>query len=489
MDEPDLQTLLHEGIAAAKAAQAESDLADKSQPGRLRRLGTAKTSQRERARQLLLRVTELDETNITAWLWLSTVLESLDEKQVCLENVLTIDPNNKAARTGLARLDQLAHSSPPPPPRQDQAVHQIQPAPPPLEENRKVPPWESFPPPPPTREKKETTSKTSRASGIACPFCRRTISAMATSCSHCHLPLVVNCPVCGTEVDVEKSACTRCGQPLGNYRHKLKYFVGLATASQQQQRYVEALKAWQAVEIIKPDYPDLHFHLGQVQMGLGREDRAMQSLQRALKENPNDMETYYVLGEILRQRGEIEEAYPYYLKITELDPKHGLAWLRLGQLYEQARRQKDALQAYQRAAKLIAPGSAESQQIRQQLQILQPSLPEAMMTGWSELIRQMSGPVLVCLLAILLDSGLRPWWIGWSGWLGLLLAVLGAFLWVSADSLPRNPLICQLLGQKEGLASMDSRWPVAFVGLFCWFFAFVLIVMPIGQSFPEPPDL
>jgi tetratricopeptide (TPR) repeat protein len=288
-------------------------------------------------------------------------------------------------------------------------------------------------------------------------------------------------------VDVEKSTCPHCGQPIGDYRHKLKYFVELAAASQAEQRYEGVLKAWQAVETIKPDYPDLHLHLGQAQLGLGREDRATLSLQRALKENPKAAEAYYALGEMLRQRGEIEGAYSHYLKITQLDPRHGLAWLRLGQLYEQARRQKDALQAYQQAAKLLEAGSAESQQIRQQLRVLQPALPERMMTGWAELIRQMSGPVLVCLLAVLLDSGLRPWWIGWSGWLGLLLAVLGAFLWVSGDSLPRNPLICQLLDQ-EGL-SADLRGPLAWAGLVCWFLAFILIALPIGQSFPEPPSL
>ncbi|MCL4297202.1 MAG: tetratricopeptide repeat protein [Anaerolineae bacterium] len=474
MDEPDLQTLLREGIAAAKAAQAEAAPVDKSQSSRIQRIGAAKTSQRERARQLLLQVTELDETNIAAWLWLSTVLDSLDEKQVCLENVLTLAPDNKAARAGLARLEQMARSAPPKP-----------------EPSKIVPPPPEQPrlqPSPARREEKRTVSKAPQAGGILCPFCRQTISAVATTCSHCRLPLVVTCPACGTEVDVEKPACTRCGQTMGDYRHKLKYFVELATASQEQQRYEEALKAWQAVEAIKPDHPDLHLHLAQAQIGLGREDRATRSLQRALKENPNSTEVYYTLGEMLRQRGEIEEAYTHYLKVTRLDPRHGRAWLRLGQLYEQARRGKDALQAYQRAAKVLETGSAESRQVRQQLQALQPSLPEAMMTGWSELIRQMSGPVLVCLLALLLDSGLRPWWFGWSGWLGLLLAFMGAFLWVSADSLPRNPLICQLLG-REGLETTGLRGPIAFFGLFCWVLAFALIIMPIGQSFPEPPNL
>jgi len=64
-------------------------------------IAAAKTGQKETARNLLTRVVEQDERNLTAWLWLSGVVESLDDKQVCLENVLALDPENQAARQGL----------------------------------------------------------------------------------------------------------------------------------------------------------------------------------------------------------------------------------------------------------------------------------------------------------------------------------------------------------------------------------------------------
>jgi|GEM_PF-712666 len=471
MPEPDLQALLRAGITAAKAGQ------------------------REQARQSLLRVIEQDEASIPAWLWLSTVLDDREERRICLENVLTLDPDNTHARAGLLRLDQPAQEDRKP------ETHSTLPAVAGQAANRSLPP--PVDPPLQVEPKPSVTSSQLRSSrytrlhprppapstpppGNGCPFCRKPISATATLCPHCQLPLVMNCPACGAETDVEQPACPRCGQAMGNYRRKVSYFSSLAAAYQANNHPEDSLKAWQAVQTLEPDYPDLHFYLGKAQMGLGREDRATNSLQRALKENPKSTQAHYALAEMLRLRGEIEEAYPYYLKITQLDPKHGLAWLRLGQLYEQARRSKDALQAYQRAAKLLETGTMESQQVRQQLHLLQPALPEAMMTGWSELIRQMSGPVLVGLFAVLLDSGLWPWWIDWSGWLGLLLTLLGAFLWVSGDSLPRNPLICQLVGQ-AGLAETDLRQPLALFGLFCWLFAFALIVMPIGQSWPEPP--
>ncbi|MFN8458363.1 MAG: tetratricopeptide repeat protein [Anaerolineae bacterium] len=450
--EPDLQKLLNEGIAAARAGQ------------------------KEQAQQLLLQVTDIDETNLLAWLWLSGVVKTRSEQEICLENVLTIDPQHQVALHALARLRQQplpAKAVPPAPPSEPPTS----PSPSPARHYQRVTPTAA-----------PQSQASAKAAQVSCPFCRKPASTIATVCPHCKLPLSVTCPACGAETDVEQKSCAACHQSLGNYHRPVEFFSGLGLAYQENERYEDALKAWQAVEIVEPDYPDLYLHLGETQVGLGRLDRATRSFEQALKANPDSSRVHYAVGEVLRQRGEIEQAYPHYLKVTTLDPKHGLAWLRLGQLYEQARRSKDATQAYQRAAKLLETGSAESLQVRQQLAVLRPSLPEGMMTGWAELTRQMSGPVVVCLLAVLVDSGLRPWWISWSGWVALLVAVLGAFLWVSGDSLPRNPLICQLVGQ-QGLSATAMRWPIAFFGLFCWLFAFILIMMPIGQTWPEPPNL
>ncbi len=477
MPEPDLQTLLREGIAAAKAAQQEPPPQNTAAPSRLRRLGMPKTSQREHARQLLLQVTELDETNITAWLWLSTVMDSVEEKQVCLENVLTLDPDNKAARTGLIRLDQLARSAPPR--REPPATTQAPPNP-----AKAAPQVEVSPAWPP---EKIVATKPQKASGIACPFCQQSISALATVCAHCQLPLVMTCPACGAEVDVERKSCSRCHQTMGNYQQRVPYFAGLAAAYQKAKRFEDTLKAWQAVETLQPDYPQLQLRLGEAQLGVGRPDRATLNFERAVEEEPDSPEIHFALAELLRQRGETQAAFTHLLKVTALDPQHGLAWLRLGQLYEGARRRQEASQAYRRAATLLSPDSAESRQALQQLAQYQTRLPAAMATGWSEFLRQMTGPVFICVLAALLDAGLRPWWIHWSGWLALFLAPLGALLWISGTSLPRNPFICLLLGEK-GVPSTGLRLFLAVVGAGCWLLALVLILLPLGhQSLPEAP--
>jgi len=64
-------------------------------------IAAAKAGRNETARRLLTQVVEQGVNNVTAWLWLSGVVDSLDDKQVCLENVLELDPGNQAARKGL----------------------------------------------------------------------------------------------------------------------------------------------------------------------------------------------------------------------------------------------------------------------------------------------------------------------------------------------------------------------------------------------------
>jgi Flp pilus assembly protein TadD len=77
---PDTTELLQQGIALAKAGR------------------------RDEARTVLMQVVEQDERNESAWLWLSGVVDSDDDKAVALENVLTLNPNNEWARRGLQML-------------------------------------------------------------------------------------------------------------------------------------------------------------------------------------------------------------------------------------------------------------------------------------------------------------------------------------------------------------------------------------------------
>ena len=63
-----------------------------------------KNGEREKGRQFLEKAISLDEKNEYAWLWLTAVVSSAEEKHICLDNVLAINPTNKSARKGLAKL-------------------------------------------------------------------------------------------------------------------------------------------------------------------------------------------------------------------------------------------------------------------------------------------------------------------------------------------------------------------------------------------------
>lgn len=59
---------------------------------------------KEEARTLLLKATELDDHHEQAWMWLSAVVESAEDQMICLENVLAINPSNADAQRGLDML-------------------------------------------------------------------------------------------------------------------------------------------------------------------------------------------------------------------------------------------------------------------------------------------------------------------------------------------------------------------------------------------------
>src|SRR5438270_7079901 len=61
----------------------------------------AKRGDKVQARALLTQVVESDPRSEEAWMWLSGVVSDPQEQQICLENVLVINPQNQQALKGL----------------------------------------------------------------------------------------------------------------------------------------------------------------------------------------------------------------------------------------------------------------------------------------------------------------------------------------------------------------------------------------------------
>ncbi len=112
-----------------------------------------KGGDKQRGRELLAEVLEADRTNEQAWLWLTQTNISHEEKMKSLNQVLRINPNNQAAKDGLAKLQGkglLGKAAP--------------------------------------------TSKPSNPDTMACPYCAETIKAEATVCRFCNRDLITGEP-------------------------------------------------------------------------------------------------------------------------------------------------------------------------------------------------------------------------------------------------------------------------------------------------------
>jgi hypothetical protein len=67
-------------------------------------INAIRAGNREEGRQILEEVLETDESNEDVWLWLSSVVDTDEDREICLENVLALNPDNVVAQKGLEAL-------------------------------------------------------------------------------------------------------------------------------------------------------------------------------------------------------------------------------------------------------------------------------------------------------------------------------------------------------------------------------------------------
>jgi tetratricopeptide (TPR) repeat protein len=212
-----------------------------------------RTAQREQAQKLLLKVTELDQTHADAWLWLSRVADDTNDEIACLEHALSIQPQHPTAQKRLAQLQ---------------------------------PPDDGF----------------------QCPFCQEPMEQSLSVCPHCRTPLVMECPDCGQLLDVEINPCSSCGYNMGDYRLGSVYFTLLAMAYQEQHRLGKALETLRIAERLNSDQPDLYRQMGEVLAEFGEPAEAIEVLEKAVEQEPDQMGPYMALGRVLQREGQWEHA-------------------------------------------------------------------------------------------------------------------------------------------------------------------------------------
>jgi len=428
-----------------------------------RGIAAARAGRTQEAFQALLQVTELDERNEQAWLWLSGVVESFEDRRVCLENALAINPDNAHARAGLLWLDQQA------------------------------------PTPPATQER--------------CPRCGTPVSPFGTMCPECGQVLIVACPACEQYFDVRETSCPECGQFLGNFCDGARYHLALAQAYLERQRYTLAQETATRAEAEAPGDPQVLEEVAALHEEMGHSDLAIATYERAIERAPGNAALYAHLGAIYRQRAMPTEARTMYkmaaerakddpvilfelaqlyveedgatleaLKLLEqvvqLEPGRAQVHLLLGDVCLSRQQRSQAIQHYERAYELTSSDSRIGREARLKLGKCRPFLPERQAQGWGETLRRTSGLMLIPALAALANAGLVPWQISLAAWGGLAAASAGAYLWVCATDVPRNPAMCAVFGQ-AGVKGLRQQVSVGIPGVLLWTGALGFILLKV----------
>ena len=104
-------------------------------------------------------------------------------------------------------------------------------------------------------------------------------------------------------------------------------------------------------ELLKefPNSVTLYNILGAANHGLGKLEEAAEAFQKALSINPNNHDAYSNLGNILRDIGKLEEAVDACLKAISLKPDYAEAYYNMGNAFKDQGKQEDAIEAYKRA--------------------------------------------------------------------------------------------------------------------------------------------
>jgi len=119
-----------------------------------------------------------------------------------------------------------------------------------------------------------------------------------------------------------------------------------------RRQYGQAERVCRQIIAARPANSDAHNILGVSLAALGNSKEAIETLNRAIRLNPNAASYHANLGEVLRQAGELQEAMKSLETAVKLDPQNAQALNNLGIIHYELRKFKDAIDYYRRALEI-----------------------------------------------------------------------------------------------------------------------------------------
>ena len=118
-----------------------------------------------------------------------------------------------------------------------------------------------------------------------------------------------------------------------------------------------AEKCFKKAVKLNPNYVEAYNNLGNILQLQGKNDEAVGYLGKAIEIEPNFSQAYYNLGNALKQLGEIDDAFASYQKAIAINPDLAEAYANLGSIQQQRGRAEAALEYYNKAIQLNPDGA------------------------------------------------------------------------------------------------------------------------------------
>jgi tetratricopeptide (TPR) repeat protein len=148
-----------------------------------------------------------------------------------------------------------------------------------------------------------------------------------------------------------------------NPRHRDALFH-LSSIYMEQDAYSEAYPLVRELVGLEPDNPQALVNLGVADIALGRPEKAIAHLDKALTlKDPPRFEIYFHQGVARSRLRRLEEAITWYKESEDLDPGHAHLLFNMAVTFDRLERYKEALDCYRRF--LNAGGSASPREQRE----------------------------------------------------------------------------------------------------------------------------
>jgi len=119
-----------------------------------------------------------------------------------------------------------------------------------------------------------------------------------------------------------------------DYVEAYKLLGRLMSTSTSEKDKKEAGKYLQKAVKIDPDNSDSYFLLALHYLQIGDKEKAKELLEKSIKIQPNDEDAYFFLGELLKEDENLESALALYSELLTLDPKNFVTLLTLASIEE-----------------------------------------------------------------------------------------------------------------------------------------------------------